>query len=157
MEILRVPLRILEYCGIGRGLSGLHWVWCNGRGPHPELRQEPEGSFPFQTPIAGSLQIWDRRGRPCLVLRHGTPLATRVVHGVKGHVFSCIWNLRVFPDDAWRCQCPFELRVDPQGCVGRGVRVSGSYQERTGKSWSLGMWHHARGHVSNFFMRLDSS
>ena len=29
---LRVPLRSQGYCGVGRGLSGLHWVWCNGRG-----------------------------------------------------------------------------------------------------------------------------
>ena len=25
---------------------GLHSVWCNGRGPHLELRQEPQGSAP---------------------------------------------------------------------------------------------------------------
>ena len=30
MELLRVPLRSQGYCGVGRGLSGLHWVWCNG-------------------------------------------------------------------------------------------------------------------------------
>ena len=23
-----------------------HWVWCNGRGPHDKLRQEPQGSSP---------------------------------------------------------------------------------------------------------------
>ena len=33
-ELLRVPLKSQAYCGVGRGLSGLHWVWCNGRGPH---------------------------------------------------------------------------------------------------------------------------
>ena len=27
-------------------LSDLHWVWCNGRGPHDKLRQEPQGSSP---------------------------------------------------------------------------------------------------------------
>ena len=37
-ELLRVPLRSQGYCGLGRGLSGLLWVWCNGRGPHLELR-----------------------------------------------------------------------------------------------------------------------
>ena len=26
-ELLRVPLRSQGYCGVGRGLSGLHWVW----------------------------------------------------------------------------------------------------------------------------------
>ena len=32
--------------------------------------------------------------------------AFRVVHGVTGHLLSCVWNLRVFPDDAQGCQCP---------------------------------------------------
>ena len=73
-ELLRVPLRSQEYCGVGRGLSGLHWVWCNGRGPHLELRQEPQGSSPFLTSISGSLQSWNNRVRPPLVLRNGTPL-----------------------------------------------------------------------------------
>ena len=94
-ELLRVPLRNQGYCGVGRGLSGLHWVWSNGRGPRLQLRQEPQGSSQFQSPIAGSLQSWDRRGSPRLVLRTGTPLAARVVHGVTGHLSSCIWNLRV--------------------------------------------------------------
>ena len=55
-ELLRVPLRSQGYCGVGRGLSGLHWVWCNGRGPHLELRQEPQGPSPCVTPIARSMQ-----------------------------------------------------------------------------------------------------
>ena len=55
-----MPLRSQGYCGFGRGLSGLLWVWCTGRGPHLELRQEPQGSAPdFLEPdltqIAGSL------------------------------------------------------------------------------------------------------
>ena len=41
-----MPLRSQGYCGFGRGLSGLLWVWCNGSGPHLELRQEPQGSAP---------------------------------------------------------------------------------------------------------------
>ena len=28
-EFLLVPLRSQGYCGFGRGVSGLHWVWCN--------------------------------------------------------------------------------------------------------------------------------
>ena len=40
------------------------------------FRQEAQGSSPVQTPIAGSLQNWDRRVRPHLVLSHGTPLAS---------------------------------------------------------------------------------
>ena len=66
-ELLSVPLRSQGYPGVGRALSGLHWVWCNRRGPHLEWRQEPQGSSPFLTLIAGSLQSWDRRVRPRLV------------------------------------------------------------------------------------------
>ena len=37
-------------------------------------------------------------------LRKGTPLASRVVLGVSGPLSNCVWNLQVFPDDAWLCQ-----------------------------------------------------
>ena len=37
-------------------------------------------------------------------LRNGTPLASRVVHGVSGPLSNCVWNLQVFPDDARGCQ-----------------------------------------------------
>ena len=122
-----MPLRSQGYCGVGRGLSGLHWVWCNGRGPHLQLRQEPQGSSPFQTPIAGSLQSWDRRGRPRLVLRHGTPLATRGVLGVTGHLSSCIWNLWVLRTthggvSAPSC-CDFIHRVEFKEVSGHRVLI----------------------------------
>ena len=100
------------------------------------------------TQIAGSLQSWDRRVRPRLVWRNGTPLASRVVQGVTGHLASCVWNLRFFPDNAWGCQCPYVMCFHPQGCLRSGVWASGSYQERTGKSGSFGMRHHTRGYVS---------
>ena len=152
-----MPVRSQGYCGVRRGLLGLHWVWCKGRGPHLQLRQEPEGSSPFQTRIAGSLQTWERRVRPRPGLRHGIPLASRGVHGVIGHVSSCIWNLRIFPDDARGCQCPFVLGLHPQGCIRRGFRAWGSFQERTVKSGSFGMWHHPQVHLSNFFMTHAST
>ena len=108
-ELLRVPLRSQGHCGVGRVLWGLHWVWCNGRGPHLEMRWEPQGSSPFLTSIAGSLQSWNRRVRPRLVLRNESLLASQVVHGVTGHLSSCIWNMWVFPDEALGGQCPFML------------------------------------------------
>ena len=126
-----MPLRSQGYCGDGRGLSGLHWVWCNGRRPHLQLRQEPLCASPFLTRISRFLQSWDRRGRPHLLLRHRTPHATGVVHGVTGHLSCCIWSLRVFPDDARGCQCLFVLRLHPQDCIRRDVPALGSYQERT--------------------------
>ena len=39
-------------------------------------------------------------------LRKGTPLASRVAQGVSGPSPSCVWNLRVFPDDARGCHAP---------------------------------------------------
>src|SRR5574337_139320 len=46
--------------------------------------------------MAGSLQTGDRRVRPRLGSRHGTPLASRGVPGERGLLSSCIWNLGVF-------------------------------------------------------------
>ena len=96
-ELFRVPLRSQGYCAVGRGRSELHWVWCSRRGPYLELRQEPHGSSPFLNRISVSMQSWDRRVRPRLVWRNLTPLASRVVHGVTGHLSICMWNLRAFP------------------------------------------------------------
>ena len=78
-------------------------------------------------------------------LRKGTPLASRIAQGVSRTSSSCVWKTRGFPDDARGCQFPFEWYLHPQGCLRRGVRASGSYPERTGKSGSFGMWHHPRG------------
>ena len=46
--------------------------------------------------------------------------------GVSGPSSSCVWNPRVFLDDARECQCPFVLCLHPQGCLRRGVRATGS-------------------------------
>ena len=117
-----MPLRIQGYCGVGRGLSRLIWVWCNGRGPHLEGRQEPQDSSPFRTPTAGSLQL-GQESQASSCLRKGTPLASRVAQGVSGHSSSSVWNPRVFADDARWWQCPFVLCLHPQGCLRRGVRA----------------------------------
>ena len=85
-----MPLRIQGHCGFGRGLSLLNWVWCNRRGPHLEWRQEAQGSSPFLTRVAGYLQSMDKRVTPRLLWRNGSPLAFRVVHGVTGHLLSCL-------------------------------------------------------------------
>ena len=90
-------------------------------------------------------------------LSNGTLLASRVVQGVSGPLTSCVWNLRVFPEDAWGCQCPFVLCFHPQVFLRKGVTASRSYQEQTGKSGSFGLWHHPRGYVSNFLVRPASS
>ena len=56
-------------------------------------------------------------------LRKGTPLASRVAQGVSGPSSSCVWNPRVFADDARGWQCPFVLCLPPQCCLRKGVRV----------------------------------
>ena len=55
------------------------------------------------------MQTWDRRVRPHLGLRHGTPLASRGVPGETGHLSSGIWNLGVFSHDARASHYPFVL------------------------------------------------
>ena len=67
-------------------------------------------------------------------MRHGTPLASRGVHGERGHLSSCIWNLAVFLDDALASHFPFVLTSftgwSSERCLGigflsRGDRVIG--------------------------------
>ena len=58
--------------------------------------QERQVSSTFLTPIARSLQSWERRVRPSLLWRNGTPHASLVLQGMTGHLSICVWNLRVF-------------------------------------------------------------
>ena len=37
-----------ESCLFVRCLSGFPWGWCNGRGPHLQLRRDPQGSSPMK-------------------------------------------------------------------------------------------------------------
>ena len=70
---------------------------------------EAQGFFPFLISISGSLRSRNRRVRPRLVLRHGTPLAARVVHGVSGNLSSCIWNLWLFLEGATGLSVPLHV------------------------------------------------
>ena len=79
-----VPMGRQEYCGVVRGLSGPHWVWCNGRGPHLELRREPQGSFSVLTWVLGCVCHFKQGVRSLREWRHGTLLYSRVVKGVSG-------------------------------------------------------------------------
>ena len=71
---------------VATGISGLHSRFTRGVSRHLELRWECQGSSTFLTLISGSLWSWNRGVRPRLVLRHGTPLTSWVVHGVSGHI-----------------------------------------------------------------------
>ena len=83
-ELLRVPMGSQEYCCVGRGLSGLHWVWCNGRGPHLKLRWKHQVSSPVLTWVSGCVCHFKQGVRSQRVWRHGTLLSSRVVTGVSG-------------------------------------------------------------------------
>ena len=58
--------------GVVRGLSGFLCSPCWGRGPHLDLRPEPQGSSPVLTWISGFLWSFHRGVRPRLVRRHAS-------------------------------------------------------------------------------------
>ena len=141
--------------GGGRGLSALHWVWCIGRGPHLQLRQEPQGSSDFRLRSQGPCRLGTEesglvlgRGmelRLPFEVSPGTEADCRAVFGTWG--FFRTMHGKTAPS----------CGLHSQDGVRRGVRASGSYQEGTGKSGSYGMWNHPRGHVWNVFVRPASS
>ena len=76
----------------------------------PGLVQWKRASSRVEAGISGFLSISDsdrrvptelgQQSKASSCLRNRTVLASRVVHGVTGLLSSCMWNLRVFPDDA---------------------------------------------------------
>ena len=122
-----------------------------------ELRREHKDSSPFLTSISVSLRSWNRRLRPPLLLRHRTPLASRVVHWVSVHLSSCIWNLRLFPDDATGVSVPLHVVAASPGLHSKRFPGIRTYFEWTGKSVSFRMWHEPRGFLSSFNVRPASS
>ena len=63
----------------------------------------------------------DSQASSCL--RKGTPLASRVAQGVSGPSSSCVWNPRVFADDAWKGGD--SLPLSHQGHIGGSHIYSG--------------------------------
>ena len=127
---------------------------------HPRLEYPGStgaGPQKFLTLIAGSLQSWNRRVRPRLVLRNGTPLASRDVHKVTGHLSSCIWNLGLFQDDANEVSVPLNVVTSSSGLHSKSCPGMGTYLEWMGKSVSFRMWHDPRGFLWSFNVRPDSS
>ena len=61
---------------VTRGPSQFLCSRCRGRGPHLELRPEPQGSSPGPTWISGSLWGVHRGVRPRLVWSHASPLSS---------------------------------------------------------------------------------
>ena len=83
-ELLMVPMGSQEYCVVARGLWGLHWSLCNGRGPHLELRRYPQVSSPVLTWVSVCVCRFKQGVRSRLVWMHGSLLLSWVVKGVSG-------------------------------------------------------------------------
>ena len=96
-------------------------------------------------------------GREVRRLRHRTPLSSRVVHGVSGHLSSFIWNLCLFPEDATGVSVPFHVFTSSSGLHSKRCPGIGTYLEWMGKSVSFGMWHDPRGFLLSFNVRPASS
>ena len=97
-ELLMVPMGSQVYCGVWRELLGLHWVWCNRRGPHLQFRREPQCSSPVLMYVSVCVCRFKQGVRSQLVWRHGTLLSSGVVKGVSGLLPSRIWDLGLFSD-----------------------------------------------------------
>ena len=67
------------------------------------------------------------RVRPRLVLRHGTLLTSRDVHGVSGHLSSYIWNLWLFPDGATGVLVPLHVVTLSSGLHSKRCLVNGFF------------------------------
>ena len=109
-----MPMGSQEYCGVVRGLLGLHWVWCNGTGPHLELRREPQGYSPVVTWVSGCVCVSNEESRldVCegielcfpLELSKGFQASSRVEFGTWGSFWISNRGIGT----------PFVLRVDSQ-------------------------------------------
>ena len=59
-----------------------------GIGPNLKLRWETQCSSPVVIGILVFLPSFNRAARPCLMLRHGTPLFSQVLKGVSDLLLS---------------------------------------------------------------------
>ena len=117
------------------------------------MRREPQGSSPFLTSITGFLQNWNRKVRPCVVLMNGTPLDSGVVHWVTGHLSICIWNLRLFLDNANGVSVTLPVVSSSSGLLSKKCPGIGTSLEWMGKSVPFAMWPDPRGFLSSFNVR----
>ena len=70
---------------------------------------------------------------------------------------SCIWNLRVFPDDPTGVSLPLRVVTSSSGLHLKRCPGVRNYLEWTGKSVSFAMRHDPRGFFSSFKVRPAAS
>ena len=79
------------------------------------MRREPQCSSRFLTSISGSLKSWNRRVRPRLGLRNGTPLASQVSRGDRPLVELYLEPAAIYRRCNWGVSapscCDFILKV----------------------------------------------
>ena len=80
----------------------------------------------------------------------GTPLASRVVHDVTGHLLCCIWNLQLFTDHATGVSVSLRVVTSSSGLHSKRCPGIGTFLEWTGKSVSFGVWHDTRVSVGDW-------
>ena len=69
--------------------------------PHPKTREATAVRSWHSTTREWPLLVATRESQhKARTMRKGTPLASRVAQGVSGPSSSCVWNPRVFADDA---------------------------------------------------------
>ena len=73
---------------VARGLLGFLCSRCLSRGPHLELRREPQGSSPVLTWISRFLRSFHRGVRPRLMCRHASLLSSLAGITVAGFLSS---------------------------------------------------------------------
>ena len=91
------------------------------------------------------------------MLRYRTPHSSRVVHGVTGHLSTCIWNLWVFPEDATGVSVPLRVVTSSTGLHSKRCSGIGFLSRMDGEI--DGFWNVAlpRKLLSNFFVSPASS
>ena len=137
--------------------------WEGPLGTPPGLAQWKRASSRVEAGTSGFLSISD------------SDLRVPAVLGQESQAWSCVeeWNSACLSSCTLGDRPRVELCVEPVGFSGRCTGVSvplrvvpsstglpskpGSYEEQTGKLGSFGIWHHPRGYVSNFLVRLASS
>ena len=139
-----------------RGLSGLRWAWHNGRGPHLEVRQDLRLPLLFGLQPQGSCRVGTGESGLVLSEEGNSACLSSCSRGARSLLELCVVPAG-FSGRYPGVSVPLSVVLHQKGYLQRGVRASGSYQERTGKSGSFGMCHHPRGYVSNILVRPASS
>ena len=131
------------------------------------LAQWKRASFRGEAETSGFLSISDSDRRvhaelgqetqASSCLRKGTLLASRVFHGMTGHLSSFIWDLRVFPVNAIRMSVPLRVVPSPTGLPAKRCPRIGFFSRADREIEFVRHVAPPTWLVSNFLMRPASS